>query len=118
MTELAPDTSRSWQPSFPGVVPQADQREQHASALVDAAYATLRALDDEHLLTPAHAVTCQLVLELARAVTAGVRSGRASAVALAARELREAIATLPTAVAVVPDDWARFVDLLRNESSS
>lgn len=116
MTDLDLGTDRRpWQPSFEGVVPQAELRDRTSSALVDSVYATLRALDAEQLLTATHAATCQLCIELAHAVTAGVRSGRASAVALAARELREALATLPEPVAPPSDEWRDFVDSLRGD---
>lgn len=81
-----------WQPTLDGLsLPLAG----NSSAMEKAALATLRRLDELELLGAEHALTCQLVLELARAVGAGVRNGRASAVAMAAKELREALATLP-----------------------
>lgn len=56
---------------------------------------TIKALSDEGLLQPRHAAQCQLALELADAVTAGTRAGRASAVAMASAQLRETLLTLP-----------------------
>lgn len=79
---------------------------------------SLAALDAEGLLTEVHAMPMQLVLDLARAVGLGTRSGRASAAALAAAQLREAWALLP---ALDPsgsqgDEWDALAIKLRREA--
>lgn len=99
--------------TFPGL----DSTVQPAggvSAMERAAGATLTELRDAGLLRPEHALHVQLVMELARAVGTGARSGRASAVAMAAKQLTETMALLP-----MPDpedtpaggaDWATFLE--------
>lgn len=52
-------------------------------------------LQDEGLLTEAHVLTVQLVLDLARACGLSASKGRASGMALASKELREALELLP-----------------------
>jgi hypothetical protein len=66
-----------------------------ASALRRAVIETISALHQANLLEPRHAAMCQLALELADAVAAGTRSGRASAAAMAAGQLRETLEALP-----------------------
>lgn len=78
-------------PMLPGLEPP----PRSASPLELAAHRTIQALQDEGLLEPRHALTCQLILDLSQAVDAGKRAGRASAVAMAAAQLREAFLSLP-----------------------
>lgn len=86
------ETDRAWQPTLPGLtLPGSGQ----SVPLEDAALATIAALDRAGALQDTDALTIQLVLELSRAVGAGVRNGRASAAAMAAKELRELIGMLP-----------------------
>lgn len=94
MVQIDPDETdgRPWQPTLDGLTLPA---QAQASGLELAAITTLRRLDELGMLDDADALTAQLILELARAVGAGVRNGRASAVAMAAKELREAFASLP-----------------------
>lgn len=82
-------------------------------ALEAAARRSLQALADAGVLGPQHAMTMQLVLDLARAV--GLASGsHASAAAMAAAQLREAWATLPQpADAVDGDEWDTLARELR-----
>lgn len=89
--DWAPDVGPSEQLELPGVVPQLVAGE---SAMVDAAKRTLHRLESMGNLTERHAVQVQLVLSLAAAIDAGSRSGRASAVAMAAKELRETMLVL------------------------
>lgn len=101
----------AWQPSLPGLTLPGDAAP--TSGLVAAATTTLRVLDDKGLLRPEDALTVQLVLDLAAAVAAGVQSKRASAVALAARELREAMALLPqTEAPTGPDTFEALAQML------
>lgn len=84
------------------------------SPLEAATRRTIAALDADGHLDESHAVLLQLCLTLARAIDAGSRHGKASAVAMAARELRE------TFLALIPEDseggesdeWSRFLDQL------
>lgn len=62
-----------------------------SSAMVRAAHDTIAQLHQLGTLEPKHALLAQLVLELAEAIDRGRRSGRASAVAMAARELRDTL---------------------------
>ena len=64
------------------------------SPMVRACRQTIDALADAGKLEPRHAVLTQLMLSLCEAIDAGRRSGRASAVAMAARELRDTMLTL------------------------
>lgn len=80
-----------WQPTFEGLTLPAGQ----ITPLEAAARATLAALDDDGLLEPRHALTAQLILDLSASIGAGVRTGKTAAVALAAKQLLDAIASLP-----------------------
>lgn len=78
--------------TIPGLEDPADGRTD--PPMVVAARTTLQALRDADQLQPRHAVLVALVLELAHAVAAGSRSGRASAAAMAAAQLRETMLVL------------------------
>lgn len=89
----------------------ADQRD--VSPMRRAVIATIEALEADRLLEPRHAAMCQLALELADAVTAGRRSGRASAAAMAAGQLRDTLLALPVPIAGdAAQRFAEFVDKL------
>lgn len=94
-------------PMLPGM----SEITQPSGRIVPAVEATLQALIDDGLLEPRHTAAAQLALELALAVEHGIASRRASAAALAARELRETLATLPEP-AETPDD--PYLDFLRD----
>lgn len=64
------------------------------SPMVGAAHHTLEALRDANMLTPRHGVLVQLMLSLSQAIDHGNARGRASAVAMASRELRETLMML------------------------
>lgn len=81
-----------------------------ASPMRTAVVATIEALERDGLLEPRHVALCQLALELADAVTAGRRSGRASAAAMAAGQLRDTLLALPEPVA--GDAAQRFADFV------
>lgn len=84
------------------------------SPLRVAVQATLSALNDAALLEARHAAVAQLALELADAVTAGRRSGRASAVAMASAQLLAALDALPKPAGLDADaEWNKFVEELR-----
>lgn len=76
---------------LPGI--DMSDREQD-TPMVRAMRATLRVLRDDARLRPSDAALVQLSLSLSGAIDGGTRSGRASAVAMAARELRETLLTL------------------------
>lgn len=61
------------------------------SLMVKACRQTIDALAAAGKLLPQHAVLTQLLLALSEAIDGGRRSGRASAVAMAARELRDTL---------------------------
>lgn len=82
------------QPTLPGLELEPENGAS-PSALRTAVVTTLAALQQEGLLEPRHAALAQLSLELADSVTAGRRSGRASAAAMAAAQLRETLLALP-----------------------
>lgn len=64
------------------------------SPMVKACRLTIGALAEVGKLEPRHAVLTQLMLSLCEAIDAGRRQGRASAVAMAARELRDTLLTI------------------------
>jgi hypothetical protein len=75
------------QPQLDGlVIPEAHAAD---SAMVKAAKATLAELRRAGRVSAKHAVQVQLVLSLAEAIDKGARTGRASAVAMAAGQLNE-----------------------------
>lgn len=76
-------------------------RSTSSSPLVDVARAFADALPD---LDHADRVLVVMVEQLATTIDAAARSGRASAAAMAARELREAIAHLQDRHAAAADD--------------
>lgn len=75
---------------LPGMRPPVE----NDTPMVGAAQHTLAALNDADMLGPRSALLVQLTIQLSRAIDAGVRSGRASAVAMASRELRETLLML------------------------
>lgn len=104
-------------PTIPGLeVPPASTAD---GPMVQAAVVTLQALQTGGVLEPRHSVLVQLVRSLAGAIDAGVRSGRASAVAMAAKQLLETMLVLdpPPEDGGIPEDRARqalaeFMDTL------
>jgi hypothetical protein len=64
---------------------------ENDSAMVKATRMTLEAWATSGKLLPHHAVLTQLMLSLAQAIDGGARSGRASAVAMAAQQLQSVV---------------------------
>lgn len=102
------------QDALPGLE---DGVTRRTTDLEDAARRSLRALADAGVLGPQHAMTMQLVLDLARAV--GQASGsHASAAAMAAAQLLEAWASLPQpADETVGDEWDTLARELREAAA-
>jgi hypothetical protein len=75
-------------------LPGVGEAAESSSAMVKAAHVTLTTLEQLGRLEPRHAVLAALILELAEAIDRGRRSGRASAVAMASKELRETVLML------------------------
>src|SRR5690625_109799 len=75
-----------------------------------AARATLADLDARGLLTARDTLTCQLILDLAAVVGSAVRKGQAAAAGMAAKQLLDAIETLP---AEPPQDGDAFTALMQ-----
>jgi hypothetical protein len=73
--------------ALPGMEPA----RENESPMVRACRQTIDALATAGKLLPHHAVLTQLLMALAEAIDGGRRSGRASAVAMAARELRDTL---------------------------
>ena len=85
-------TENTTQPAIPGLeVPELHHAD---SPMVRAAKSTLAELARTGAVGARHAVQVQLVIQLAQAIDAGTRSGRASAVAMAAAQLRETMLVL------------------------
>lgn len=80
------------QPTLPGLEPV----RAGSSAIERAAHRQLTALQARGLLRDDHAIVVALIGELASVVGQSATRGRGSAVAMAAKELREAMALLPT----------------------
>jgi hypothetical protein len=80
------------QPQLPGL--ELPEPHPSDSPMMAAAKATLAELRRTGSVGARHAVQVQLVLQLAGAIDAGTRSGRASAVAMASKELRETMLVL------------------------
>jgi len=79
-------------PTIPGLeVPDATPSD---GPMVQAAAVSLQALQASGTLEPRHAVLVQLVRSLAGAIDRGVTSGRASAVAMAAKQLLDTMVVL------------------------
>lgn len=79
------------EPFLPGMA----SLEPAATPMERAARLQIASLRDRGMLTADHAIVVQLVLDLARAIGLSAGKGRASALAMAAKELREAVALLP-----------------------
>lgn len=82
-----------------------------AGDMEKATRATIVALNDAGLLNATHAMTCQLMIELARSVEAGRLAKRASAVAMAAAQLRDCFLSLPEPERGPGDDSDPFTRL-------
>lgn len=77
--------------------------------LVQATKATLSVLREHDRLPPERAALAQLCLSLAAAIDGGARSGRASAVAMAAAQLRDTMLVLDPP----PEDGDASADAMR-----
>lgn len=86
-----------WQPSFEGLdLGDLASTPTGRSSIADSALATLRALDEQNLLRPQDALTCQLVLELSQALGRGLSYGKVTvAVSQLTRQLLDALDKLP-----------------------
>lgn len=83
------------------------------SKLRVAVQATLEALKADGLLEPRHTAVAQLCLELADAVAAGIRTRKASAAAMAAAQLLNALDQLPKPMAAdVAEKFDKLVESL------
>lgn len=102
------------QPALPGLG-ELEPAAGGVTALELAARRSLEALAAAGVLTEAHALPMALVMDLARAVAIGTRTGHASAAAMAAAQLREAWLMLPELPDAPPegDPWAELVAELR-----
>ena len=101
------------QPALPGFELE-EPGSGPSSAMRRAVAVTITALERDGLIEDRHAAMCQLALELADSVTAGRRSGRASAAAMAAAQRRETLLALPSpAQAQVAEQFAELVAELK-----
>lgn len=90
-------------------LPGMGEPEARSSAMVKACHQTIDALANVGKLAPQHAVLTQLLLELSGAIDRGRAAGRASAVAMAARELRDTLLMIDPP----PEDGAAGEDAAR-----
>lgn len=79
-------------------------------ALERAAEKLVKKLADEEKLNDSHVLTVQLILDLARVCGLSADKGRASAVALASRELREVLAGLPGADMTLEQEFNEMME--------
>lgn len=86
-----PNPSDPIAPALPGLDPPAAP----VSALERAVERTLSALEADGLLVERHAAIAELCRTMARTVAIGVLSRRSTGAAMAAAELRQALAMLP-----------------------
>ncbi|QEO08894.1 hypothetical protein [Protaetiibacter larvae] len=108
MTEPTED-----QPTLPGL-----ELGELRGPLREAVVITLAALEADGLLGPRHTAMAQLALTLADAVERGTYSGRASAAAMAAGQLRDTLLALPAPLeADVADRFNRFLLALEAEAN-
>lgn len=77
-----------------------------------AAEKLVKQLADDGKLNDSHVLTVQMILDLARVTGLSAVKGRASAVALASRELREVLATLPGADMSIEQEFDEMVKKL------
>lgn len=100
-------------------LPGLEEPAGRSTPLEDAARKSIQALQAQGLLGPEHAITLQLVLDLARAVGQSAGS-HASAAAMAAAQLREAWATLPQPVedGGDGDQWDQLARELREAAAA
>lgn len=105
--------------ALPGLELSAEQNGRPDTGLRQAVQQTLEALAADGLLQPRHTALAQLALELADAVSAGARSGRASAAAMAAGQLRDTLLALPAPTeAGAGEQFTSFVEMLANRGGS
>jgi hypothetical protein len=82
-----------------------------------AAAKQLESLRGEGLLNASHGMLEQLIMDLARAVGHSAAAGRGSALAMASKELREAMFLLPVQAGPA-DPWTAFQDDLAKAGAS
>ena len=101
--------------TLPGLELEGDEYGRPDSELRKAVMVTLDSLQRDRLLTERHTGLAMLALELADAVTAGRRGGRASAAAMAGAQLRETLLALPAAAeAGEAERFQEFVETIAN----
>ncbi|MBM7052225.1 hypothetical protein [Rothia sp. ZJ1223] len=79
-------------------------------ALERAAEKLVKKLAEDQKLNESHVLTVQMILDLARVCGLSADKGRASAVALASRELREVLASLPGADMTLEDEFNEMME--------
>lgn len=116
---MAVDDSSSLEAGGDVALPGLESSTPRTTDLEAAARRSLQALDAAGVLGPQHAMTMQLILDLARAVGLASRS-HASAAAMAAAQLREAWATLPQLADATDDgdEWDRLARELREAAAA
>lgn len=99
-------------PELPGLTPPPPP----PGPIALAANKTIDALTAQGLILQRHAVTCEVVRQLATAVDKGLAAPRVSvATSTLARHLIEAIESLPSPDADTPDAWDALQALLHDQ---
>jgi hypothetical protein len=113
-------TAPTTQPALPGL--EVPGVAAHDTPMVVAAKQTLAELQRTGAVQSRHAVQVQLVIQLAHAIDRGASSGRASAVAMASKELRETMLVLDPpdelASASARDRLREFMAALEDHANS
>lgn len=98
--------------ALPGLEPAPVQASRQLTRLELAAQAHIQQLKDANLIGPEHALSCAIVLDLAQLAS----HAKAYAAAQVHKELREAMASLPSEATA--DAWAQLRDWLSEEANT
>ena len=99
------------------VLPGLNTAGQASNTMLRAATEYVATLRADGLLSGHHVLTVQLVLGLAEAIGKAAAKGQAAAMAMASKELREAMAMLP-APAASGDAFTKFLQELNNDPTT
>lgn len=100
-------------PTLPGM----NSAGQSPNTMALAAAEYIESLRAQNLIQPHHVLTVQLVLGLAEVIGKAAAKGQAAAMSLAAKQLMEAMDTLPQPVAA-GDAFQQFLDSLKDDPAT
>ncbi|HWU23110.1 MAG TPA: hypothetical protein VN088_16350 [Nocardioides sp.] len=99
---------------LPGLEPPA----RAETSLKKATRRTIVALQSAGYLDETHAMPCELMLKLADVIEVSVRSGKASAAAMAAAQIHHVYEQMRPELGGGDDEWSDFVAELRRSSAA